>query len=443
VGHLLARFQANTERWYVAYLLIGAATGGVAPIFLPLVVSRAGDAAHVGIVVAAVGLGGLTAALWGDLADRLRWHRGLFAGGALVAAAALAATGATTNTAVWVGLAFVLGMGAAAANTVASLFVVEGHPQPQWDARIGWLQTFFNAGIVAGLVVAGSLSQLPLEIGLLVGAGALAVAGLAGAWMCHTPPRPTTAGAEPVAATQARRRRALAHLHPHALHVEWAHLSPLRLVHPLRRPNWAHVAAAARSPFGLFLLLWLACNVGTNAVYSLYPLVVQHIYGIDAGPSSFALAAATGLGLVFYSPASVLTHRLGGVRVLQISLATRLVTFGVLIALVGAAFAGRDAVVLVAFAIITLAFPAMSVSSTLLTSDLSPIGEGEGMGMYTAVAAAAGLGGAVLGGWVAARSGYATTLWLAAIMGLAALGMTVFLRTAQQRTATPPAGAPR
>jgi predicted MFS family arabinose efflux permease len=439
VRRLLTRGRQAVEPWYVAYLLVGVATGGIAPIFMPLVVSSSGDATHVGLVMATVGLGGLTAALWGDLADRLRWHRGLFAGGALAAALALAAVGIASHVWAWLGLALVIGMGTAAANTVASLFVVEAHPQAEWDARIGWLQTFYNAGIVGGLVLSGSLTHLPLEIGLLAGGGALAVAGLLGAALTRTPPRPGAPAGAPPAATPERRRRILAPLHLHTPNVEWAHLSPLRLIHAPRRATLAHLARAVRSPFGLFLLVWVVCNLGTNAVFTLYPLVVQRVYGITPGPASFALAAATGLGLILYSPASLLTHRIGGVRVLQVALGARLVTFVGLIALAGMAFGGREALVLVAFAVIELAFPAMSVSSTLLTSQLSPAGEGEGMGLYTAVAAFAGLGGAVLGGWVAATTGYATTLWLAAATIVAALALTIFFHRAARSGAPTPA----
>jgi MFS transporter, DHA1 family, tetracycline resistance protein len=435
VGEVLARGRQAVEPWYLAYLLVGTATGGVAPIFMPLVVSGAGAATQVGIVMAAVGLGGLTAALWGDLADRQRWHRGLFGIGAVSAALALAGFGTTTSLPTWIALALLLGMGTAAANTVATLFVVEAHPRPQWDRRIGWLQTFYNAGIVAGLVLSGSLTHLPLQIGLLAGAAALGAAGLVGWAFTRTPPRPGTAGGAPAAITPRQRRDALAHLHLHTPHVEWVHLSPLRLVHAPRRATLAHLGTAMRSPFGLFLVVWVVCNLGTNAVFTLYPLVVQNVYGITPGPASFALAAATGIGLASYSPASLLTHRLGGVRVLQAALGARVVTFVVLIALAGTAFGGREAVVLVAFAVIELAFPAMSVSSTLLTCQLSPVGEGEGMGMYTAVAAFAGLGGAVLGGWVAATTGYAATLWLAAVTIVAALALTLFLHTAPQPAA--------
>ena len=440
MGGTLARWRRAVEPWCVAYTLIGLATGGVAPILMPLVVNKAGSATHVGVVMATVGLGGLTAALWGDLADRLRWHRGLFGGGAVVAGLALAVFGMTTNAPAWVGLALVLGVGTAAANTVASLFVVEVHPQPEWDARIGWLQTFYNAGIVAGLVVAGSLSQLPLQIGLLTGAGALGLAGLAGWALTRTPPRPGATPAMRAAMTPEHRREALAPLHRHLAHVEWARLSPLRLIHMPRRATLARLGRAMRSPFGVFLLLWVMANLGTNAVFTLYPLVVDGIYGIPAGPASFALAGATGVGLLLYSPTSVLTHRIGGVRVLQAALGVRLLTFGGLIGLAGVAFAGREVVVLLAFAIVSLAFPAMSVSSTLLTSQLSPVGEGEGMGLYTAVAALAGLGGAVLGGWVAAQSGYPTTLWLAAVTIVAALALTGLVRGAP-RPAPPRAAA--
>ena len=445
MGHALARFRANTERWYVAYLLIGAATG-VTDIFLPLLVSRSGDAAHVGIVIAAIGLGGLTAALWGDLADRLGRHRGLFAGWSVIAALAVAACGATISIPAWIGLAFLLGMGAAATNTVASLFVVERHPQPEWDARIGYLQTFYNAGLVVGLLVAGALSQVPLVVGLVVSAAAHLVAGLLGWAMCPAPPSPGAADMRTVATTWAsrraarreRRRAALARLQLRVSQVQWAPLSPLRLVHAPRPATLAHLRSAARSPLGLFLLMWVASTLGTNAVSTLYPLVLQQVYGVAPGPASFALAAATGVGLAIYPRTSLLTGRIGSVRVLQLALAARLVTFAVLIALVGAAFAGREALVLIGFVLIELAWPAMSVSSALLTSELSLDDEGKGMGLYNTAAAFAGLGGAVLGGWLAARTGYAATLWLAAVTLVAGLVLTIFLRAASQRTVPPP-----
>ena len=42
---------------------------GAAPLLLPLAVSRVGNAAYIGLVMAAMSFGGLTAPLWGRLAD--------------------------------------------------------------------------------------------------------------------------------------------------------------------------------------------------------------------------------------------------------------------------------------------------------------------------------------------------------------------------------------
>lgn len=55
------------EPWYVAYGLLGTAVAGLVPIMLPLAVHSGGGPAHVGWVVAAYNLGGLTAPLWGTL----------------------------------------------------------------------------------------------------------------------------------------------------------------------------------------------------------------------------------------------------------------------------------------------------------------------------------------------------------------------------------------
>jgi MFS transporter, DHA1 family, tetracycline resistance protein len=130
------------EPWYMAYALLGASVAGLAPILLPLVVHERGGAAHVGWVVAAFNFGGLTAPLWGSLADRYRLHRWLAIGGSIVASVGLAAFPFTSSPIAWAGLALLQGMGAIGAATVANLFVVEAHPEDEWEERLAWLQTF-------------------------------------------------------------------------------------------------------------------------------------------------------------------------------------------------------------------------------------------------------------------------------------------------------------
>ena len=72
------------EPWYLAYALLGAAVGGVVPMAVPLTVYRTGSLAVTGMVMSAFNLGGLTAPVWGGLADRYRLHRVLLVWGLLV-----------------------------------------------------------------------------------------------------------------------------------------------------------------------------------------------------------------------------------------------------------------------------------------------------------------------------------------------------------------------
>ena len=69
------------EGWYSSYALLGVAAAGLLPILLPLEVVRTTGVSQLGIVLAAFSFGGLTAPLWGRLADSRRLHRALLAGG--------------------------------------------------------------------------------------------------------------------------------------------------------------------------------------------------------------------------------------------------------------------------------------------------------------------------------------------------------------------------
>jgi MFS family permease len=87
--------------------------------------------------MAAISLGGLTAPLWGGVADRSRRHRWLLAGGCVVTALGMALLPFTTTRAAWLGLALLLGLGVAGATTVANLFIVEVHPEAEMEERLG------------------------------------------------------------------------------------------------------------------------------------------------------------------------------------------------------------------------------------------------------------------------------------------------------------------
>ncbi len=377
------------EPWYLAYALLGITAAGLIPILLPLSVSRTGGAIHVGLVMAAFNLGGLTAPLWGRLADRNHLHRWLLCGGLLATTIGLAAFPLAENQVARSGLAFLQGIGATGSATVANLFIVEAHPQPEWDKRIGWLQTFYGGGQVGGLFLAGILSQIDLRVGLLVASGFTLVAALFG-WL--TTPKPFSKSVS---------RPLLLQRVPHS---EWVVGSPQHLYHHPSLNALSLLGKRLDSSFGLFLTTWLISFSGSAAFFALYPVLMGRLYGVSANLSSSGYAIAAGLGLAFYTSAGRWSDRLGPTLVMQIGLGLRLLAFLSLLLL--GMIHSVGALALVSFLFVVLAWSLLSVSGTALAAKLSPMGEGEAMGIFNAVTALSSVVGAAVGGWVAGEWGY-------------------------------------
>ena len=382
------------EPWYWAYALLGAVIAGLIPVLLPLRVGQSGNPSQVGWVMAAVSLGGLSAPLWGVLTDRYRLHRWVLIFGLFLTAFGLTIFAFSGQATIWFVMALILSVGAAGASTVANLFVVEMHPKPEWDERIGWLQTFYGLGQVVGLLLAGFLSRINLNVGLLTGA-ALSIAAVLLSWLtARTPPK------------RLDHKPVLLHTSRHA---EWTIHSPQRFFHHVSLNGIKQFSVVLRSRFGLLLVIWLLTFAGSAAVFSQYPLLMQKVFGITPDISSVAFGVMAGLGLTLYTPAGNWSERFGSVPILRVSLVTRLLAFIVLLALGFSHIGFQGWLALVAFAFVVFAWSLMSVTGTTLAADLSPVGEGEGMGIFNAVNALAGVIGAALGGWVAGNWGYATT----------------------------------
>ncbi len=404
------------EPWYVSYALLGAAVAGLAPILLPLTVIRTASAADVGLVMAAFSFGGLTAPLWGSLADRYRLHRWLLLVGLVVAGVGFVLFPFAGSLGPWLGLAIVQGGGAAAASTVANLFIVELHPQSEWDERIGWLQTFYGAGQVGGLFLAGVLGQGDVRTGLFV-AGVLVFLGVLPGW------RTARAAVAPL-------RPKPVPLHP-VRHAEWPPISPQRLFHHLTPEALRHLTTALLSSFGLFLVAWLLSFGGSAAMFSLFPVLMHEAYGISPAVSSVGFAVAAGLGLVLYTPAGRWSEGSGPSSVLRTALLVRVLAFVGLFGLASAPSGPLALLALPAFALVVLAWSLLSVSGTALTARLSPVGEGIGMGLFNATTALASVIGAVLGGLVAGLIGYAAVLGLAVAGNVLGLLLVLAIRSSR------------
>jgi len=169
----------------------------------------------------------------------------------------------------WTALSFLAGAGTAAVATVATLFVVEFHPQKEWEPRIGWLQTFNGGGQVAGLLLAGIFVS-NFRLGLYCSAAALLPALWLGARGL-----PVTAQRHPwVAEIGTRMRRDL----------DWRFLAAfgrtelqggglLRFSHHLSLQGLRHLGSVLHTRFGRFLFSWFALSFGVAAFLpiSLWP----------------------------------------------------------------------------------------------------------------------------------------------------------------------------
>ncbi len=378
----------RVESWYLAYALLGLSAAGLIPILLPLVEARNGTAAQVGLVMAAFSLGGLTAPVWGGLADRFRLHRWLLVGGLAGTAAGAALLAPAASFPLRTALALLSGTGLAAASTVANLFVVEAHPGAEWDARIGWLETFYGGGQVVGLLLAGIFGPGSPADGLRLAGAASLVAVL-----------PAALGTRGISASLVSPRRLAPS--PGARRAGWPCLSPRHLSHRPSLDGLRAFLAPAHAPFGLFLLAWLVSFAGAAAFFSFYPVLMQRLYGLSPSRSSAGYAVAAALGLALYAPAGAWSARRGPLAVLRDALGLRIAAFLALGALAISAPAGRGWLALACTVLVVLAWSLLSVSSTAIVASLSPGNEGEGMGLFNAVTALSGVIGAALGGWAA------------------------------------------
>jgi MFS family permease len=398
--------RAYVRPWYIAYLLLGMVTAGVLPVLLPLTIEALSHRlATVAYVVGAYNLGLLTSPLWGALAERRKLYRQLFLGSFLLTALAIAALPVSRALAGWMAAAFAIGAGSGGAATLATLFVIDFTPRPEWEPRIGWLQSFNASGQVAGLLLAAAFSDGRWTEGLWSAAAILLPAVLVGGIGL---PLSRTAQL-----AKASRQHVHAHLDIRALSIFPRVNLPSGVAVHLYHLNWQglrRLPQAVGTPFGRFLLSWFVLAFSVAALFSYFPLMLADSYAIAAHLSATIYAVAAALSIGLYVLTSRLAARHGASRIYRAGLTVRIGGFALLMAPFVISMADRESTLLGAagFVLIVLTWPLLSVSGTDLAARLTPFSEGAAVGLLNAALALATAIGTIISGPLIRRWGYGT-----------------------------------
>jgi len=371
------------EPWFAAYALAGLLVNGMVPIMLPIT-THLGGPFVVAASIAAFSTGQLTAPLSGRLADRRGWQRPMFLASFPVMALAAVALGLGHGPAAWVPAAFVAGTAAAVAQTLGSGFVVESHPQREWDTRVGWFRLTFGAGQVAGLTIGAVFADSAPIVAWSVAGVALLAGAFLGRW------RLPRLGALPTGADGTRK-------HPHG-----------------------GIRDTLRGPFAVLWACLLLAMTALYAVLNVAPLVAFDAFGISAAETARLYLAGSVVGAALYPVCGMLAQRIHSRRVFALGLVATLValsamTFALLTHLGGAVLAPAGVV------LIAIAYPFWYLGGLVQAAELGAGSEGTALGLFNSAAAGGALIGALGPAAVAAALGYAPLLPMAATLMTVAL----------------------
>jgi len=372
------------EPWFAAYALAGLLVNGMVPLIIPITASAKGPGA-VAVVVAAFFVGQLTAPVTGRLADRAGRQRLVFLGSFPVMAAGAVGFGLAQDVPGWVVAATVAGAAAGAAQTLGSVFIVEGHPRSEWDARIGWFRFTFGLGQVAGLTIGAVFAEGDVDRGWYVAGGVILLGvflgriglpHLAGA----RPPRPAPAGGQRSGLT-----------------------------------------AELRGRFGRFLLTWLLAMIAVQTILNVLPLVMLDAFQIGASRTAGWYLIGSLIGACLYPVCGQLADRYGAGWVLRTGLLVTLLGFAGMSAAWAFYLPDKGAIGVGALIIVAVGYPFDYIGGTMLAAQLTLDGQGSAMGLFNSAVAAGAIVGAVVPSFLAREFGYGSLPPMAALVLLGAL----------------------
>ncbi|MFH1609183.1 MAG: MFS transporter [Candidatus Bipolaricaulota bacterium] len=409
----------RVPRWYWAFVMVNAAMGAASPLLPLYAYFLGGSAADVGALAAVGSLMNVVASLvWGRLLDSTARRRpfvvlsffGIAAAYLVVPLLMRAPELLLVNG--WVALSWMAGA------SVSILLLLGGFPKEEWETEIARFNVYCGVGWTLGLALGGAWTSLLVRwlgegwglrsLGFVVAALALAAVVIAVREIREPPVR-----------VEARSFRDLAVSVGNFLYERFRY-GPVQLYDVLR-PSQLVRFLQGRTAFGPDLILCyyaaFLAFVGFSMVFAPFPVFVRQKLG---WPSELVFAlyvAHHGVSVLAFGSARRAVRKWGHRPAAALALLGRAGMF------VGFALASGPSAkwvlpVLWGVAGATWAFFQLSV--TAIVSRLSPSGlQGQGLGLYNAVAGLGNVLGALTGGYLAEFIGFpAAFLCGAALMVL-------------------------
>ena len=405
------------EPWYLGYAFQGAVILGLVPIALPLYVGLLRGPVDAGIIIAVFYLSQFVAPFLGTLADKFNLRRPLYLISYILIALGCLAFPLNHIMLIWMVLAVVIGLGVALANTLTGMFIVEFHPKPEWDQRIGWLQTSYGTGQAVGLLLAAVLGKYP-NLALYLSA-VLMIPGL-------------YFGLKKLPHKKAHivssSKNCPAHWHHMQLRPHSA-TDILNYFHPAHKINWRKLLTKAEHNAFLFYIVTIfLIMLSIWLVFNLYPLLMLHAYHVSAGFSSLYYAIGACIGILAYPFSGNLAKKIGDLPVLLIgAIMVTISWFGM--GCLAYFHTTLSHFLLPLFFILTpIAWSPLIVVGTAIAPKLSLLSDGEAIGIFNATVAIASFIGALLAGYIADLLGYTAVVWLAALVILSGVFCILVIR---------------
>lgn len=402
----LPSLSRYSQFWYLGYASQGIVVFGTGAILMPIVVNASGNSAKVGAVMAFFYIGQLLSPLMGTISDRTGLHRLVYLSGYVLLAIGLFFFPFVHSVGFWMALAFIQGVGSGASNTVAAMFVVEYHPKPEWDPRIGWLQTFYGIGQCLGLVLVAYLQARP-EAGLVISA-ALMVAGMA-------------LGARNLPAPHTHRRPAQVEFERRSHRPPRSVYSMLNVYEQTALNILNRELREWISPFGLYIAGWFLVMLATWLMGVLFPLLMKEAFSISYRSSSLYYAAGAAVGIFAYEPSGTLGEKIGDGWVVTIGTLLTVVSLTGLSIFAYVNTGYNPWLVPMVYILIPIAWSPLIVGGTAWTAQLATFEEGEALGYFNAASAVSSVIAAFAAGYLAHRFSYRMILVAAAISSFAGL----------------------